>query len=206
MKKALAFFVVLLLIASLSVSAYGDTSAEKKTFDYTVFEKYSNYQYDKFEDYWYYYEAYMETFSDAYVIIGIDVGGVTTVDDNINTPTMYVKVLDTDIKPLAKVKRIDFIVDDDTKYTYEKMLETDDASTIWFATQGKQLVEAIANSKSISAKITMEHNSIKFDLDQNQVDNSLKVICKALLENNVWDYLAESSNKFEEVFPLTIKK
>ena len=86
------------------------------------------------------------------------------------------------------------------------MLEGDTTSSVFLATQGKALVEAIANSKSISVKITMGSSDLKIDLDQNQVDKTLKVISKALLENNVWDYLLESAEQFETAWPLTIKK
>ena len=205
MKKIIAFSLVFIVAISFGVFAYAEETEEQKLFDYSGFEQYANYEYDKFDDQWYYYEAYLKEYSDGNVIIGMDVNGYPNGKAQVNAPSLYVKVLDKNGKSLKTVTKIDFLIDD-VKYSYNKMLEGDTTSSVFLATQGKALVEAIANSKSISVKITMGSSDLKIDLDQNQVDKTLKVISKALLENNVWDYLLESAEQFETAWPLTIKK
>lgn len=205
MKKIIAFFLTIILALTFGVSAYAEETEEQKVFDYSGFEQYANYEYDKFDDQWYYYEAYLKEYSDANVIIGMDVNGYPNGKAQVNFPSLYVKVLDKNGNSLKTVTKIDFIIDD-VKYSYNKMLESDTLSSVALATQGKALVEAIANSKSISVKITMGSSDLKIDLDQNEVDKTLKVISKALLDNNVWDYLLESADKYEALWPLTIKK
>lgn len=205
MKKIIALLLIFILIASVGFSAYAEETTEQKKFDYSGFEKYSHYEYDKFDDCWTYYEFYEKDFSDAEIIIGMNVGGYPEGKSQVNTPMLYVMVMDEKENPLYTVKKIDFLIDD-VKYSYNKMLETSSQSTVFLGKQGKELVEAIANSNSISVKLTLERDDVKFDLDQNKVDNSLKVIAKALLDNNVWDYLLEKADNFERAFPLTIKR
>lgn len=205
MKKSFALLLVFILIAAVGFSAYAEEATEQKKYDYSGFEKYSHYEYDKFDKCWTYYEFYEKDYSDAEIIIGMNIGGYPEGKSQVNTPMLYVKVTDKKENPLYTVKKIDLLIDD-VKYSYDKMLETSSQSTVFLGNQGKELVEAIANSNSVSVKLTLEHSDVKFDLDQNQVDSSLKVIAKALIENNVWDYLLEVSNNYEKAFPLTIKR
>lgn len=64
------FLAVLMLVVMLC-GCVG--LAEEQKFDYTVLEKLEGYSYDKFEKTWSYYGAYAKKYSDARLVIGIQV-------------------------------------------------------------------------------------------------------------------------------------
>ena len=118
MRKFVAFSIALIIVISFGLSAYAEASSEpQKKFDYSGFEGFSNYEYDKFEDQWYYYEAYVEQFTDGKIIIGIDVNGYPEGKAQVNAPSLYVKVLDNNGNAFKIVKKIDLLIDD-VKYSY----------------------------------------------------------------------------------------
>lgn len=203
MKKQMCFLMVLVIISGSILLASAETAAQKE-FDYTVFKNLDGFKYDKFEDTWSYYNAYVEKYADASVIIGIQVDG----DDEYLTmaPVFYVKIVDPKSnQPLYTVKSVDLIIDD-TKYSYSKMLETSGSSGVILGENGKKMVQAFAKCKQVSIKISLEYSSLTLDLKQNQVETTLKEISKQLIKANIWDFLDDSSTYlFESIYPLTIK-
>lgn len=196
---------IVLLLALCFVLAGGACAGEaQERFDFTVFEGLDGYQYDKFEDTWSFFGAYLEEYSDARVIIGIQVSGN---DEGISfAPYLYTRITGpTSSEPLYTVKAIDLIIDD-TKYSYKKMLEGKSDSSVLLGNEGKQLVEALADCESIAVKLTLEYNSITIDLDQKEVEKTLKAVCSELLKYDVWSYIDEETVALlEGVYPLTIK-
>lgn len=66
-------FLAVLMLVVMMCGCVG--LAEEQKFDYTVLEKLDGYSYDKFEKTWSYYGAYAKKYSDARLVIGIQVDG-----------------------------------------------------------------------------------------------------------------------------------
>ena len=203
MKKMFALLLALSLLVNCFVVMAEAAKEEKPIFDGTVFKGLDGYEYDKFEDTWSYYQAFVKKYSDGRLIIGINIFG----DENgiSYAPSLYIKLLDNSGNPISTIKSVDFLIDD-TKFSYKSMLEDDDSSSVLLGQEGKQIIDAFAKCESVSVKITMSRGDLKADLDQTEVNKTLKKIAKELLKNNVWDYITDPFvNTFESFYPLTIK-
>lgn len=194
LKSLICATLLIVLITATAFAAGGK-------FNYTLLEKLDGYKYDKFDDTWTYYRAYVEKYSDAYAVIGIQLEGDK---EGISyAPTLYTKINDTSNKPLYTVTKISFLVDG-AKFEYNSMLEGSDSS-VMLGKEGKKLVDALSNCKSVSVKLTFGDSYITIDLDQKQVETTLKAISKQLIKNNVWDYIDSSMvDFFETLYPISI--
>ncbi|MBR1584650.1 MAG: hypothetical protein IJ662_03835 [Clostridia bacterium] len=198
------WFSVLLIGITLFLMVGGASAqaASTKKFDHTVLKNLNGYEYDKFDKTWTYYQVYDQKYSDANVYIGIQMEGDK---DGISyAPMLYVKIVDPFTgKPLHTVKALDILIDD-TVYSYKKMLEGDTSSSVLLGRDGRNLVKAIANSKSnIDVKITLDYYSLTLEMTHKKLTENLIAISKKLIHFKVWDYLNyDTVDFFEALYPL----
>ena len=203
-KQFLVFLLLLAVFISIPLTSFADKTEVPEKFDYSVFEDLAGYEYDKFEDTWLYFRAYLKKYSDANVIIGIQIEGDE--DGIAYAPDLYVRVTSpTSSEPLYAVKSIDFLIDD-TKYSYKTMWDSGAESMVILGQRGKLLVEALSQCENVSVKLTFEYSSISFDLEQEELESTIKAISQQLISHHVWDYIDDSTVVlFEDMYPLTIK-
>ena len=205
MKKLFAWVFLIFLLISCSTSL-ADTVVESPVILYgSSFKNLDGYEYDRFDDKWNYTKQYIERYSDAIVTISLGFSGDETGPSY--PPAFFVAILDTNWEPLYTVTAIDLIIDD-TRYSFKSVLESDGVSMVFLGPKGKQLVEAFAVCQNVAIRLTYGYHSVSFDMDQDQVEMTLKDISIHLWENNVWDYMEDFYSvlvNFEAEYPLTIK-
>ena len=129
--------------------------AEEQKFDYTVLEKLDGYSYDKFEKTWSYYGAYAKKYSDARLVIGIQVDGDK---DSVLAVQFYAKAVDNKNETYSMVEEV-LILADDTLITCT-LMPIDGEQVTLVLTSNADALQAIANAKEISFKVkAIPHNS-----------------------------------------------
>lgn len=103
MKRFLAMLMTLVLLCGCFAMA------EEKTFDYKVLEGLDGYSYDKFEKTWSYYGAYAKKYSDARLVIGIQVYGDM---DSVLAVQFYAKAVDNKNETYSMVEEVSILADD----------------------------------------------------------------------------------------------
>ncbi len=204
MKKVLSLLLALVMILSFAPSAFA-----VKEFDYqTAFGRKDGFSYDKFSKTWSYYDAYVERYTDAYVIIGMTIWG----EDGGSNPDfteLYVKVLDEKGRndPAWTIKGITFSIDD-TLYSYKTMYESDTASSIVLGEKGQKLIKAFAYCDYHNAAVQIETNrgTVSFDMNSTELKTTLYELCNDYINKGVWDFsvgtnIAEAA---EALYPLYI--
>ena len=201
-------FVCLMMAVMVVLSIFAGCVSAEGTFDYTVLSKLDGYEYDKFTKCWSYYAAYRETYSDAYVIIGMKIYG----EDGGANPEYaecYVKILDKSGNSLRTVDSITFLVDD-TLFTYETMMPGETASSVIIGEQSVELIKALAKATSVSVKIGHNRGNTTIDLDQSEFESTLKSFCKTWVRYDFYKYVSEDNMNWirsvESWMPLEIVK
>lgn len=218
--SALAILMAFILCVSFSVFAYAENDKQEERvsnihdepigeFDYSVLQNLSGYEYDKFDKYWSYQDAYDEAYSDADIIIGIALFGENG-GNNLEEAKLYTKVIDKKGEKLMTVKSMDFLIDD-VLYSYHDMPTEDGtmAGSVVLYDTGYELVKAFAEAKEVSVKLSFYGDkSISFDMDQTQFSQTLQEVCKNIIKYNIWDYYISNwlIGSLESTWDLTITK
>ena len=100
-------FLAVLMLVVMMCGCVG--LAEEQKFDYTVLEKLDGYSYDKFEKTWSYYGAYAKKYSDARLVIGIQVDGDK---DSVLAVQFYAKAVDNKNETYSMVEEVSILADD----------------------------------------------------------------------------------------------
>jgi len=177
------------------------TSAAER-FDYKLFEDLDGYKYDKFDKTWSYYQAYLEEFSDANVVIGISISGDSA---SISLPILYAKIMKPTGEPFHTVKSLDFLVDDRV-FTFENVYEGDSESLVYLGSSGQYLVEELAKATIVSVRLGLGFSSITIDIPAKDYQDTIKVISETLVKYDVWQFYTDKEflKKVDTIFPLTI--
>ena len=181
MKKLLAA----LLICSMFFPIFNSMAEtnETKTFDHTVFKKYSdNYYYDKFDKEWLYGDVYTKTFKEITVEIALTIVGIDSVQlagDGTEYKIPPVSVLSITVtskegEPIYEVEKFSIFVDEklysysnketEKKSILKRLEDSDDFVApvkeknttnflIPLGSVGHQMIRDIAQAKEISMKL-----------------------------------------------------
>jgi len=196
MRKLLVYCLVFALLLPI----YALSAAER--FDYKLFEDLDGYKYDKFDKTWSYYQAYLEEFSDANVVIGISISGDSA---SISLPILYAKIMKPTGEPFHTVKSLDFLVDDRV-FTFENVYEGDSESLVYLGSSGQYLVEELAKATIVSVRLGLGFSSITIDIPAKDYQDTIKVISETLVKYDVWQFYTDKEflKKVDTIFPLTI--
>lgn len=201
MKRVVVIFMIFVALFSTASAAKIDPD---KTFSYKALEKLDGYKYDKFTKTWSYYQAYIREYSDAIIVLGIQLDGE---GNNLEyPPTLYAKILNPSGTAMYIVKSVDILIDD-TVYSYNKMLEGETESSVLLGPSSIKLVEALAKANSASFKLTWSSGSISEDISKKEYATTLKAVCSTLIKQNVWHYVQNDDSTislFETLYPLSI--
>ncbi|MBR4549775.1 MAG: hypothetical protein IKO83_07665 [Oscillospiraceae bacterium] len=203
MKRVLSAILILVIVSSLSVSCFADG----KKFDYKgILGELKGYEYNKFDKYWSYYKAYVEKYSDANVVIGMEAWGVDG-GSNLDYTQLYIKILNKSGDVMYIPESIDFLIGDDM-YSYEELIKGTDSGYVYLGEQGNILIKALANCdpKEVAIRIGWGTGSINIDPDADDLKSTLRKFCRTYTKNNIWDYCDDPDwvNEWEEYFPLTV--
>lgn len=205
MKKIFPLLLAFLLLFHCSSALAAAAEEEAQVFDGSVFQELDGYVHDPSDGTWEYSRQYVGKDGDSEVAVVISAGG----DQGglLYAPFLFIQVLNTKNDLMDTVYSFYFIIDGNTKYAYQDgLLANDPAYGSLLGYEGKALVEAFANCTSVSMTVKCDNQTIKMDLDQEEVDKTLKAISKNLIEYKVWDYITYPGvEEIEAMFPLTIK-
>ena len=197
-------FLSLLMLVVMMCGCVG--LAEEQKFDYTVLEKLDGYSYDKFEKTWSYYGAYVKEYSDASLVIGIQVEGDK---DSVQAVIFYAKAVDNKNETYSMVKEVSVLADD-TLITC-KLMQTDGEQATLVLTPNADALQAIANAKEISFKVKMKAGNITLEPTMEELADLIAVI-KTICEYNILSYSTNfgydraTIQNLEENYPITTEK
>lgn len=197
-------FLSLLMLVVMMCGCVG--LAEEQKFDYTVLEKLDGYSYDKFEKTWSYYGAYVKEYSDASLVIGIQVEGDK---DSVQAVIFYAKAVDNKNETYSMVKEVSVLADD-TLITC-KLMQTDGEQATLVLAPNVDALQAIANAKEISFKVKMKAGNITLEPTMEELADLIAVI-KTICEYNILSYSTNfgydraTIQNLEENYPITTEK
>lgn len=197
-------FLSLLMLVVMMCGCVG--LAEEQKFDYTVLEKLDGYSYDKFEKTWSYYGAYVKEYSDASLVIGIQVEGDK---DSVQAVIFYAKAVDNKNETYSMVKEVSVLADD-TLITC-KLMQTDGEQATLVLAPNADALQAIANAKEISFKVKMKAGNITLEPTMEELADLIAVI-KTICEYNILSYSTNfgydraTIQNLEENYPITTEK
>ena len=192
-----------------STPASVDPSTPDGSFNYTILPNEPGYLYDKFDDYWTWYAAYDEVYTDANLLIGIQLEGEVGGSDLVGA-TLYTKIRNKDNRVIDGVQSMAFLVDG-VKYSFPEMPaeDSDLAGSVVLYKNGYELIKAFANAKEVSVKLKLfSGGTILLDLDSAQFDRTLGNMCRKIIQYKVWDYYIENPavEMLEVMFPMEITR
>lgn len=197
-------FLAVLMLVVMMCGCVG--LAEEQKFDYTVLEKLDGYSYDKFEKTWSYYGAYVKEYSDASLVIGIQVEGDK---DSVQAVIFYAKAVDNKNETYSMVKEVSVLADD-TLITC-KLMQTDGEQATLVLAPNVDALQAIANAKEISFKVKMKAGNITLEPTMEELADLIAVI-KTICEYNILSYSTNfgydraTIQNLEENYPITTEK
>jgi alpha-tubulin suppressor-like RCC1 family protein len=184
-------------------------AAPSTDFNYNILQNEPGYIYDKFDDYWTWYAAYDEAYTDANLLIGIQLEGEVGGSD-LAGATLYTKIRNKDNRVIDGVQSMIFLVDG-VKYSFPEMPGEDGAmaGSVVLYKNGYELIKAFANAKEVSVKLKLfSGGTVLLDLDSAQFDRTLGNMCRKIIQYKVWDYYIENPGveMLEMMFPMEITK
>ena len=184
-------------------------AAPSTGFNYTILQNEPGYIYDKFDEYWTWYAAYDEAYTDADLLIGIQLEGEVGGSDLAGV-TLYTKIRDKSNKTIDGVQSMAFLVDG-VKYSFPEMPGEDGAmaGSVVLYKNGYELIKAFANAKEVSVKLKLfSGGTVLLDLDSAQFDRTLGNMCRKIIQYKVWDSYIENPavEMLEMMFPMEITK
>lgn len=176
-------------------------------FNYAILQNEPGYIYDKFDDYWTWYAAYDEAYTDANLLIGIQLEGEVGGSD-LAGATLYTKIRNKDNRVIDGVQSMAFLVDG-VKYSFPEMPGEDCAmaGSVVLYKNGYDLIKAFANAKEVSVKLKLfSGGTVLLDLDRTQFDRTLGNMCRKIIQYKVWEYYIENPGveMLEMMFPMEV--
>lgn len=186
-----------------------DPSTPDGSFNYNILKNEPGYIYDKFDDYWAWYAAYDEAYTDANLLIGIQLEGEVGGSD-LAGATLYTKIRNKDNRVVDGVRSMAFLVDG-VKYSFPEMPGEDGAmaGSVVLYKNGYELIKSFANAKEVSVKLKLfSGGTVLLDLDSAQFDRTLGNMCRKIIQYKVWDYYIDNPavEMLEVMFPMEITK
>lgn len=186
-----------------------DPSTPDGSFNYNILQNEPGYIYDKFDDYWTWYAAYDEAYTDANLLIGIQLEGEVGGSDLVGA-TLYTKIRNKDNRVIDGVQSMAFLVDG-VKYSFPEMPaeDSDLAGSVVLYKNGYELIKAFANAKEVSVKLKLfSGGTVLLDMDSAQFDRTLGNMCRKIIQYKVWDYYIDnpSVEMLEVMFPMEITR
>ena len=205
MKKLGIMLLILALLCSVACAEEAGTDEPKH--DMKVFENLDCYDYDKFDKEWSCYGAFLKEYSDATIVLGLQIYGDNTGPTFV--PEIYAWYRDADnINVQAKITGIDFLIED-VLYSFENVQKGDTSSYVFLGEKnGKELVKALANAKEISFRLNYASSSLSYDLDKEAYEaTQIKELAQAIVEFDIWSYIDDPDvSGWEANYPLSIVK
>ena len=197
MKKTLAT-ILLVSILFYAMMAQAETVT---AFDYNVLKNLDGYSYDKFEKSWSYYGAYGKQYSDAYLVIGLDVGGT---DTEVTGVALYAWIRDENNKEkYTDIKEIMILADDVLITCPLLVMET--SSTVYVTEKSEEMLKHIADAKELMFKIITPTTSITIEPTAMETAE-LRTAARVMYEHHLVKYSDSSlMNTVELMFPITIE-
>ena len=201
MKKAIS--IILALVLMFSVVPYA--SAETK-FDYqSVLGSREGYEYSRQSQSWSYYRAYVYTYADAIVIVGMEVYSDEG-ESNPGITDLYCRIQANNGEKLADVTSIEFNIDGDL-YAYDTMYQGSWSSSVPLGEKGEILMAALRDCDyhKLGIKLSADNGySYNIEITPSRFKNTLMEFCRIYLKYNIGSYLTNDLSELEDYYALEI--
>ena len=208
------YFCRVLLIMVLGLCGIFSAAAPAcaEAFDGSAFAGLDGYTFDKFTKTWRYDQMYIQTYSDARIVVGLRASGGENGPD---MPTLYAKIIaadDTDplnalnLNIKYSVNGIDLLIGD-LVFSYDAVYRGDDGSSVVLGEKGKSVVLAMANADEISVRVRCKATSTSFDISAEDYAATLKPVAENLIRFDLWSSVSDADGAWaasEQRFPLVV--
>ena len=191
MKKLSVVICVFLMLFMAIGSCVADTV------DKALFENLDGYKYDKFNKTWSYHQAYVHKFSDANVVIGLQIEGGS---EKQVPPALYCWIRNKqNTEVLMAVTKLMILVGDNM-YTFDKVYPSDSSSVVYLGAECKEFIEDLAAADSITVRLVVKTGSMDEEITGSDYTDTLKVAAQALLDSNVFSMIDEEYKQITDLF------
>lgn len=205
MKRLSVMLLILTLLCGIACAEEAISDPSKH--DMKIFENLECYNYDKFDKEWSCYAAFLKEYSDATIVLGLQINGDNTGPTFV--PHIYAWYRDADnINVQAKITGVDILIED-VLYSFNNMKKGDTLSYVYLGEKnGKELVKALAKAEEISFRLNYAASSVSYDLDKEAYEaTKIKELAQAIVEFDIWSYIDDPDvSGWEANYPLTIIK
>lgn len=191
MKRYISLLFAIVLCVSM---VFGATYAEEtpegtKPFDLSVFESSDCYSYDKFDKKWDLCGAYLHQYSNATVVLGIDIWGYKNSVEA--PPCIYAWIREANNKDVRhSITGLQFFVND-TLFSATRIMEGDTLSSMYLdSVNGKELLSAIASSNEMDVKMIYDSGSHIATISGDEY-TELQKVAKLIVDNDSWAYVCD---------------
>ena len=171
---------------------------EPQPFEYKKIENRNGYQYDDTTGKWTYFRAFTKEYTDAYVVIGLEIWGAN--EKIISVPQLYAAIKDPSTNyetALYDLNGFSFIMDG-KEYRYDTVWTNHLQIWVNLGDEGKQLVEALAHAYEVTVKLRWEGYEFTEILDADTLEMSLKPMAQFLMDEDIWSYAYVDWAQIEE--------
>ena len=194
MKRFVTIAVCMIIVCGIVTTSLADGV------DKSMFEKMDGYSYDKFNKTWSYYQAYSHQYSDASVVVGIELDGG---DVEQMPPYVYCWIRDEkNSSILYEVNKLMFLIGDDL-YTFETLLPSDSSSSALLGEEAKDFLQALSNGNSMTIRLVYKTGNTDEEVLSSEYKKTFKVAAKAILDSNVWDFVSDEWKQLSTHFAPT---
>ncbi len=201
MKKAISLILVFVLVFSITPFAY----AEKK-FDYqTVLGSREGYEYSRSDQSWTYYRAYVYTYADAIVIVGMETYGEQG-GSNPEITELYCRIQANNGDKLATVTAVEFDIDGDL-YAYNTMYEGSWSSSVPLGKKGEVLMQALRDCDyhKLGIRLSADNGyTYNIEITPSRFKNTLMEFCRIYLKYDIGSYMTSDLTEMEDYYALEI--
>lgn len=212
-------FLIIAIIVSLMVAGpvlAAESETETGGFDHEqLFSQFENYKYDRFDKTWKCFDAALKVYSDANVVVGIELDGD---DEKIDvSPIIYAFIEDTtssnvdtngDRIFLHEITKVQLLIDD-VLYTFEPVFCSSSEAFIYIYEEYREIIDALADANSVVMKLSWDGGSVETEFTADEFA-TLKEFAGYLRDINVWQYCVDSEEGFKEkyleYYPMTVTK
>lgn len=182
MKKVIVLVLTLILFSNTICLA-----AERETFNYKDYSGLPNYKYDAFDKEWSAYGTYSKKYKDAFVVIGLQVGGTKEAITDIE---LYCWIRDEKNREVIyEVKGIDIMIGE-TIYSWKNLMVGETGSSVMLGENTKPFIEAVSKADKMAIRLNTKTSNMTYELDKSDCQ-PIRVIASGIIKNSAWKFINE---------------
>ena len=159
-------------------------------FQFANLENLDGYGYDESAGWWSCYQAYIEPFSNADVVVGLYTFGPA--DLVINPVMLYFKMVDLNGELLFYIDSVNILIHNH-QYHFSGFVRENDMAAVMLGSVGYELLTDLANAPEMTILIVYDKYSTTFTVSQDELEEALKPFAQSILDINYYAVFDEET-------------